>query len=384
MPTGAIERSLWIHRLKAAWAQKPIVWLAGVRRVGKTHLSRSIDAKYFNCDLPSTQKAIAEPEVFLRQYRGKTLVLDEIHQIDRPELILKIAADEFPGTRILATGSSTLSAGKKFRDTLTDRKRTIHLVPLLPEECHAFGSSDLRHRLLRGGLPPAFLSAKHDAEFYAEWLDSFFARDIQELFSVEKRTPFLKVLELALAGNGTPLDPTRVGQAAGVSRPTATRYLDILEATKAITPVRPFAKNATSEIISQPRIYGFDTGFCAYVQGWDSLHTSECGALLENLTLETLQSLPGQVDIRYWRTKQGREIDFVLPATRDRTHTIECKWSHAAFSPDHVLAFRKDYPGGKNWVVCSDVAKSYDRAIKGTAFRFVSIWEFRQELISNL
>jgi hypothetical protein len=39
--------------------------------------------------------------------------------------------------KILATGSSTLAASKKFRDTLTGRKRTVHLVPVLWDELPA-------------------------------------------------------------------------------------------------------------------------------------------------------------------------------------------------------------------------------------------------------
>ncbi len=50
-----VQRPFWTARLAAAWAQAPIAWLTGPRRVGKTVLSKSIpDAQFFNCDLPST------------------------------------------------------------------------------------------------------------------------------------------------------------------------------------------------------------------------------------------------------------------------------------------------------------------------------------------
>jgi hypothetical protein len=40
-----------------------------------------------------------------------------------------MSVDGFPKLKILATASSTLAASKKFRDTLTGRKRLVHLTP---------------------------------------------------------------------------------------------------------------------------------------------------------------------------------------------------------------------------------------------------------------
>ena len=107
------------------------------------------------------------------------VVLDEVHRLADPSLPLKIAADEYPHLRILATGSSTLAATGKFRDTLTGRKRAVHLCPVLWEECaEPFGVADLDRRLLHGGLPEALLAAAKSRPSFAEWIDSFYARDI--------------------------------------------------------------------------------------------------------------------------------------------------------------------------------------------------------------
>jgi hypothetical protein len=81
--------------------------------------------------------------------------------------------------KILATGSSTLAATQKFRDSLTGRKRVVEFVPVLYEELPAFGVKDVKGRLPRVGLPPALLSPEHNADFFCEWMDSYFARDFQ-------------------------------------------------------------------------------------------------------------------------------------------------------------------------------------------------------------
>lgn len=155
-PSCMIQRFYWRQRIEQAWAKVPIACLAGVRRVGKTTLAKDMkDIVYFNCDLPSVVDRISDPESFFRSLQTPRVVLDEVHQLADPSRVLKIAADAFPHLRILATGSSTLAASSKFKDTLTGRKRIIHMLPVLEEELAAFGIEDIRKRLLLGGLPQA-------------------------------------------------------------------------------------------------------------------------------------------------------------------------------------------------------------------------------------
>ena len=124
-------RPFWHDRIEAAWRKAPIVWLSGVRRVGKTTLAGTIEgAEIVNCDLPSSQQVLADPETFYRSLSTPRIVLDEVHQLPDPSRVLKIGADAFPQLKILATGSSTLAATRKFRDSLTGRKRHVHLVPV--------------------------------------------------------------------------------------------------------------------------------------------------------------------------------------------------------------------------------------------------------------
>jgi predicted AAA+ superfamily ATPase len=125
-----IRRPLWLSCIDALWAKAPIVWLSGVRRVGKTTLARSLpDAEFLNCDLPSAQMRLADPEAFYRGLSKPRLILDEVHQLPDPSRVLKIAADAFPELKVSATGSSTLAATSKFKDSLTGRKRNLHPVP---------------------------------------------------------------------------------------------------------------------------------------------------------------------------------------------------------------------------------------------------------------
>jgi len=98
---------------------------------GKTVLCQSLeDVQYFDCELPSVRREMEDPELFLKAHDGMLLALDEIHRLEDPALLLKIAADHFPRIRVIATGSSTLGASSKFRDTLAGRKSELYLTPL--------------------------------------------------------------------------------------------------------------------------------------------------------------------------------------------------------------------------------------------------------------
>lgn len=355
-----ITRPTWTYRIAAAHDRASIVWLTGVRRVGKTTLVRDLPgALYLNCDLPSVAARVADPEQFLASVRTPLLVLDEVHQLPDPSWLLKIAADAHPELRVIATGSSTLAATSKFRDSLAGRKRVVHLPPVLAEELPAFGV-DLERRLLHGGLPQALLAPEPPPDFYAEWLDSFFARDVQELFRVEKRRGFLLLLETLLRQSGSLLEVTSVSRSVGLSRPTVMNYLDVLEVTLALTLVRPFHGGGGQELTRQPKAYTFDTGFIAWAHGWNELHSTDRGVLFEHLVLETLLSLD-LPRIQFWRDRQRREIDFVVPAGRDSVDAFECKWNAESFDPTSLAAFRAHHPEGRNFLVAPIVGEPYER-----------------------
>jgi predicted AAA+ superfamily ATPase len=180
-----IVRPFWINRIELAWKEASIVWLAGVRRVGKTTLVQSFGTdhiKYVNCDLPSAADMVSDPVLFFRNCERPIVVFDEIHRLPDPSGVLKIGADLFPELKIIATGSSTLAASRKFKDTLTGRKRLVHMTPVHWDELSSFKVS-LNRRLYHGGLPQALLSETKSVGFYREWMDSFFARDIQQLYA---------------------------------------------------------------------------------------------------------------------------------------------------------------------------------------------------------
>jgi predicted AAA+ superfamily ATPase len=377
-----VIRRFWLDRLNQAWQRRSVLWLTGVRRTGKTFLSRCIpQAEYFDCELPSVRRQFTDPESFLRERRDRTVVLDEIHRLDNPSEILKIAADHFPDVRVLATGSSTLGASKRFRDTLTGRKEEVLLTPMTSADLSDFGGGGLEHRLRNGGLPPMYLSESFPERECQEWIDCYWAKDVQELFRLERRRSFERFIELLFVQSGGMFEATSFSKPCEVSRPTIQNYLAVLEATFVATVVRPYHSSRVAEIVAAPKVYGFDTGFVCAFRGWRDLRSDDHGPLWEHYVLNELRSRFPAERLRYWRDKQQHEIDFILePHPNAPPAVVECKWSADAFDPANLRIFRRHYPQGVNFVVAHDVVDGYTRRLGSLAVRFIGIEALAEEL----
>jgi predicted AAA+ superfamily ATPase len=368
------KRSFWVEQIGKAWESRSVIWLSGVRRVGKTFLSQSLaDAEYFDCELPRVRVILEDAEGFLRPLRGRTIILDEIHRLQNPSELLKIAADHYPEVRILATGSSTLGASAKFKDTLTGRKESLWLTPMLAQDLVDFGDADLAKRLLFGGLPPFYLLETLPERNFQDWVDGYWAKDIQELFHLERRHAFQRFFELLMGQSGGIFEASRFTAPCEVSRPTISNYLSVLEATYVAHIVRPFSSNKAAEVISAPKVYGFDTGFVCYYRGWRELRREDMGLLWEHYVLNEIQGRLQIRNVMYWRDKRGHEIDFVVAGRGRPPVAIECKWSAAEFDPGNLKRFRERYPEGDSLVAAADVEKPFVRNYKGIEVTFVSL-----------
>lgn len=348
----SLDRTFWAKQVRRALAARRVVWLSGVRRAGKTTLVRSLPGvRYFDCELVRHRRALEDPELFWRDQRG-IVVLDEVHRLANPSEVLKIAADHFPAVRVIATGSSTLAAKDKFKDTLAGRKREVWLLPMIWADLVDFGMLDIEQRMVRGGLPPFFLASRIHDKDYEEWIDSYWAKDLSELFVVEKKAAFTKFVELIFAQSGGMFEAQSFTGPCEISRPTAQHYLSILETTLLATTLRPYFGGGATEIKSRPKVYGFDTGFVAYFKGWDSLRDEDRGILLEHLVLGELLARISPRRVHYWRDKQHHEVDFIVEiGRRPELLAIECKANPSKFDPGGLLAFRRRHPNGKNVVV---------------------------------
>ncbi len=372
-----VRREYWISRIESAWKERSLVWLSGVRRSGKTMLCRSLEkVEYFDCELPRVRRQMGDPEGFLGSLKGQRIALDEIHRLDNPSELLKIAADHFPETKLVATGSSTLGASAKFKDTLAGRKRDIWLSPMILEDWEAFENLGWDHRFIRGGLPSFYLAEEYPEKDYQEWMDAYWAKDIQELFRVERRASFFRFFELLIQQSGGMFEASSLASPVGVSRPTLSNYLQILQETYVFFVLKPFFKYKTKEIISAPKVYCFDTGFVAYQRGWSEIREEDRGPLWEHFVLNQLCAHGWKDQLRYWRDKQKREVDFVLLRRGKPPCAIETKWKADPRDTGNLKTFHNSYPEAEKVILAHDVERSFSRKYEEMQVRFMSLSAF--------
>lgn len=212
-------------------------------------------------------------------------------------------------------------------------------------------------------------------------MDAFWAKDILELFRLRQRRSFLRFVELLLVHSGGMFEATRYARPCEVSRTTISNYLEVLETTLVAHVIRPFSGRPRAEIVSAPKVYGFDTGFVCYFRGWAELRQEDRGVLWEHFVLNELQArLPPGTKIRYWRTKHGNEIDFVLLRRGRHPVAIECKWSADDLDVGNLAVFRRHYPAGPSYVIASDVRRPMERELDGVRLRIVGLRDLVDEL----
>ncbi len=103
-----------------------------------------------------------------------------------------------------------------------------------------------------------FFLAKGFPEYdFQEWMEAYWAKDIQELFRLERRHSFLKFAELLMVQSGGIFEANSFARPCEVSRATISNYLSVLEATFVAHVIRPFSSHRPVEIISAPKVYAF-------------------------------------------------------------------------------------------------------------------------------
>jgi len=181
---------------------------------------------------------------------------------------------------------------------------------------------------------------------------TYLERDLQSLSTIDNLVDFRRLMRIAALRSGTLVNQSEIARDAGLSQPTAHRYLNLLEASYLLHRLPAYAVNRTKRVIKAPRLFLGDTGLAAYLAGLeteDDVATAGLtGPLLETLVLgDLLTWREGRVprpDVLYWRTTSGLEVDFVIEHG-NRVVPLEVKASGRPRAADtaHMRAFLDDY-----------------------------------------
>jgi len=356
--------------LTAALAQdmdRKILLLTGPRQCGKTTLSKALhpDYQYINYDL-AEHRLLLEEKSWDRQ---KTLIVfDELHKMDRWKAWLKGIYDvEGIPPALLVTGSARLDAFRKTGDSLAGRHFQFRLHPLDLKEALAYSGLDrdeIFHRLMTlGGFPEPFLRGTR--RYYNRWRRShvnlILREELLTLSAVRDIQSIETLIELLRSRTGSPVSANSLARDLRKSPNTIQHWLTLLEDLYVIFRVNPYHKNIARALLKEAKYYFYDNGM---VQGDE-------GAKLENLVACALMKeahragdVDGEeIDLRYIRNKDGREIDFLVTREQQPWQLIEVKWKDDSLSGNFrkflpreplkriqvvgELARNKSFPGGE-------------------------------------
>jgi len=303
------------------------------------------------------------------------LLIDEVQYLDNPSNFLKLLYDKFSEKiKIIATGSSAFYIDKKFTDSLAGRKQLFELYTLDFEEFLNFKTSDqllinewseirqeqnyisARRNELRawfdeyltyGGYPSVVLSEDTEQKVVKlkELYTSFIRRDILEA-GVQQHDKFFNLLNILAHQTGSLLNMNELSNTLKISITAVENYLYVLRKCFQIHLVRPFYRNIRKELTKMPKIYFNDLGLRNIIlnQFLPVDQRLDKGELAENYIFIRLRQLYEKDQIRFWRTADGNEIDFVLTKTANSGFTIETKFNSSEFRPKKYKNFSEHYP----------------------------------------
>lgn len=325
----AITRKLSTVLAKAAH-HFPALVITGPRRAGKTTLFRHAfpSAQYILLEDPDVQARVRnDPRSFLETLRPPVL-FDEIQ--NTPELFdyIRTLIDAKPRKmgQWLFTGSQEAPLMQGITESMAGRAAILQLLPFSLAE-------NPKVTLLHGAFPEVLARPRARALWFASYLQTYLERDVRAITNIRDLATFRRFLSLLAARHGQILNKTDLAAPLGLSVPTISEWLHILEVTGQILVVPPYFENFGKRLIKSSRIYWADSGMACYllgIQTQDELERSPfLGALVEGFVASEI--LKSQInrghrkELYFFRDQQGLEVDFLIPLPNAGLWAIEVK-----------------------------------------------------------
>src|SRR5579862_2348399 len=333
--------------LKKALRTFPAILVTGSRQAGKTTLLRNLlpDYTYISFDLYSDLEGVKEdPRLFLGQH-PPPIILDEIQYAPEILRFIKGQIDEqrHQYGQFALTGSQVFPLMKGASESLAGRVAIFELYPFSWAELEIIPTIRGTLEGMVRGFYPEFIATPEISPL--RWFDSFLMtyieRDVRNIRSNINIALFQRFLRLLAARAGQLLNLSEIAKELGISQPTATDWLKILEATYVIFLLRPFHNNVSKRYVKSPKIYFIDTGLLSFLLG---LHSADelarspfLGHVFENMVImETVKRLSASSHPRnlyFYRTLKGVEIDLLLESGGE-IDAYEIKWTQ---TPDKSM-----------------------------------------------
>ncbi len=294
-------------------------FLWGARRTGKSFwIKHNFNAdEILLIDLLKTDvfaEYSSRPSLLRERFQNtkKLIVIDEIQKA--PVLLDEIHwMIENKKITFLLTGSSARKLRRGHANLLAGRALRYNLLPF---SCMEVEEIDLESVMVSGMLPPHFLSKK-PYNLIRSYIADYLKEEIAQEARIQKIPQFSEFLRVAALTSGELLNYNNVARETGVSSKIVRSYFDILESTMLGFRIPSWTSSKTRRLIMVEKFYLFDVGLSNYLSKRQPKQgTPEFGKSFEHFILMELRAYKyyrnPELDITYWRTSTGYEVDFIL------------------------------------------------------------------------
>jgi len=326
-----------LKRLLKASSQFSVVTVTGPRQSGKSTLCRMAFPKkpYVNLEpLDERLFATRDPRSFLARFpRGA--VLDEIQRAPELTSYLQVDVDKNPNPgRWILTGSQHGLLTGAVSQSLAGRNALLELLPLSVAELARFphAGTSLWDQVVRGGFPAIAAKRVDPSDWLMNYIIMYLERDVRDTRAISDFAAFRGFLRLTAGRTAQLLNLANVGSDAGVSQSTSKAWTSVLEATYAITLVRPFLANLRKRLSKAPKLHFMDSGLACTLLG---IHDAAVlrvhplrGSIFESFVaaevLKNIHAFAPTATLGYYRDQHGEEADLIVQFST-KTLVIEVK-----------------------------------------------------------
>lgn len=325
----------------------PVLFVTGPRQVGKTTLLKQLaeaGRKYVTLDDPGVRYlAKHDPALFMQRYTPPVFI-DEIQYATELLPYIKMSVDE-SGRKgdFWITGSQVFRLMKNVSESLAGRAGIVHLLGLSDAEIYGYASkpfttdpqqllkrldvakarnlNEIYARIFKGSMPALYADEAVDWEtYYRSYVDTYLQRDIRDLAQVADEMEFYNFMTVVAAHTAKPVVYEELAGAAGISAPTAKKWLSILVSSHVVALVQPYYNNVLKRVVKMPLLHFLDTGLAAYLLKWGNAEALEKGAMsgafFESFVFSEIYksylNAGKEPPIFYYRDKDQKEIDLLL------------------------------------------------------------------------
>lgn len=345
-----------------------VIGITGPRQSGKTTLARECfpHLPYLSFEnIDTKERALTDARGLLALYPNGA-IFDEIQHC--PDILSYlqqiIDEDQTPG-RFVVTGSQNFALTSQISQSLAGRIGMVTLLPLTLSELNE--SPTWQDAVFKGGYPKLHIHNLQPFDFYASYIKTYIERDVRHIQQIDNLSDFKRFLHMCAGRTGQILNISSIAKDVGISQPTASRWLSVLEASYIIFLVPPYHNNFNKRLIKQPKLYFYDTGLATFLLGIESAsqitHHYHHGALFENLICTELlkhRFNKGMLEqLYFWRDRTTHyEVDIlcewggILNAIEVKSgQTVQTEWLKG------IHQLQKLVPTTKGYVVYNGSAK---------------------------